>query len=162
MKKSIKMILILLATTFLALASYAADYPQNPETSITTGKLCEKSQVTRYPEKIPYCERDVSWQTKEILMKEYDQKFNYHIMKLPRSDIKIDHFIPLCAGGSNDISNLWPQHKTVFAISDPLEPVICEKMAVGRLKQKEAISLIIEAKMNLDRTSKILQYVNGL
>ncbi len=153
-------------TVFLSFAVSAGvmaqDYPQRPEASITTGKLCDKPSAVRYPEKIAYCERDVTYQTKEILMKEYDQKFNYHIQTLPRADIKIDHLIPLCAGGSNDISNLWPQHKSVYAITDPLEPVICAKMAAGRLKQKEAVSLVIEAKMNLDRTPKILQYVNEL
>ncbi len=140
----------------------AADFPSGPELSITTGKLCDTPSAYRYAEKIPYCERDVSYETKEILMKEYDQKFNYHILSLPRVDIKIDHLIPLCAGGSNDISNLWPQHKSVYAITDPIEPVICAKMAQGRLKQKDAVSLVIEAKTHLERASKILQYVNKL
>ena len=162
MKKSIKMTFALLLTATITLGANAADFPQGPELSITPGKLCDRPSANRYPEKIPYCERDVSYETKEILMKEYDQKFNYKISTLPRIDIKIDHMIPLCAGGSNDISNLWPQHKSVYAITDPIEPIVCAKMAQGRLKQKDAVSLIIEAKTHLDRASKILQYLNRL
>ena len=95
-------------------------------------------------------------------MKEYDQKFGYRIAQLPRADFKIDHFIPLCVGGSNDISNLWPQHKAVYEITDPLEPIICEKMAQGKLKQKDAVQMIIDAKTNLGRTEKILLQINRL
>jgi hypothetical protein len=153
--------LILLLTIIMSLAS-AADFPSGPELSITPGKLCDTPTKMRYPEQIPYCERDVTYETKEILMKEYDQKFNYHIMTLDRVDFKIDHLIPLCAGGSNDITNLWPQHKSVYIITDPIEPAVCAKMAQGRLKQIEAVSLVLEAKTHLDRAAKILQYINRL
>lgn len=162
MKKSIQMTFAVLLTVTLVSSVNAADFPKGPELTITVGKLCDTPTAYRYAEKIPYCERDVSYQTKEILMKEYDQKFNYRILNLPREDIKIDHLIPLCAGGSNDISNLWPQHKSIYAITDPIEPVVCAKMASGKLKQKDAVSLVIEAKTHLERASTILQYVNKL
>lgn len=137
-------------------------YPAGPELSITMGKLCDRPTEFRYPEKIPYCDRDVTYQTKEIVMKEYDQKFGYRIAQLPRGDFKIDHFIPLCVGGSNDISNLWPQHKSVYEITDPLEPVICEKMALGKLKQKDAVQMIIDAKTNPVRIEKVLMQIKNL
>jgi len=149
------------AFTFSAGVS-AADFPTGPELSITPGKLCDIPTAYRYAEKISYCDRDVSYETKEILMKEYDQKFDYHIMTLARADFKIDHLIPLCAGGSNDITNLWPQHKSIYLVTDPIEPAVCAKMAQGRLKQKDAVSLVLEAKTHLERTAKILQYINHL
>ena len=162
MKNSIKMTFALLLTLVFSAEALASDFPMGPELTITTGKLCDIPSAYRYAEKIPYCERDVSYSTKEVLMKEYDQKFNYRILSIPRVDIKIDHLIPLCAGGSNDISNLWPQHKSIYVITDPIEPVICAKMATGRLKQKDAVALIIEAKTHLERASKILHYLNRL
>ena len=162
MKNSIKMTFALLLTTSFSCGVMASDFPLGPELSITTGKLCDQPSGHRYPENIAYCTRDVSWETKESLMKEYDQKFNYKVLTLPRVDIKIDHMIPLCAGGSNDISNLWPQHKSVYVITDPIEPILCAKMAQGRLKQKDAVSLIIEAKTNLSRANEILQHLNRL
>lgn len=34
---------------------------------------------------------------------------NYNIYPKPGEDWEIDHYYPLCAGGSNDITNLWPE-----------------------------------------------------
>ena len=162
MKKTNQTLFALLLTVAFSAGVSAADFPKGPELSITPGKLCDKPTAARYPEKIPYCTRDVSYDTKEILMREYDQKFDYHIMTMTRADFKIDHLIPLCAGGSNDITNLWPQHKSVYEITDPLEPAICAKMAQGRLKQKDAVSLVIDAKTHLEKVPAILQAVNKM
>lgn len=140
----------------------ASEFPTTPDLEITPGKLCDRPSSFRYSEKIAYCDRDVSYETKEIVIKEYDQKKNFSILSLPRADFKIDHLIPLCAGGSNDIVNLWPQHKSVYAQTDPLEPVVCAKMNQGKLKQKDAVLLIIEAKTQLDRTGKIIEYISKL
>ncbi|MNT67943.1 hypothetical protein D3C72_2061270 [compost metagenome] len=79
-----------------------------------------------------------------------------------RMDFKIDHYIPLCMGGANDVENLWPQHKSIYAITDPLEPLLCEKMADGRLLQKDAINYIKAAKANLDQVPAIIRQVQGL
>ncbi len=162
MKNALKITAALLITLAFAGEISAMEFPTGPELSETPGKLCDTPSKYRYPENIAYCDRDVSWETKEAIIHEYDEKFSYSIAKMPRGEFKIDHLIPLCAGGSNDVSNLWPQHKTVYIITDPLEPVICSKMAQGRLKQKDAVNLIIEAKTNLDRTKKIIDYVSRL
>ena len=162
MKNALKISLALLIAIIFADNISAQSFPQGPELTETPGKLCDHPVKYRYPEKVAYCDRDVSYETKEIIINEYDQKFNYTIARMPRADFKIDHLIPLCAGGSNDMSNLWPQHKTVYAVTDPLEPIICAKMAQGRLKQKDAVSLVIEAKTHLDRTALIMDYVNKL
>jgi len=82
---------------------------------------------------------------------------------MDRKDFKIDHFIPLCAGGSNDPSNLWPQHKSVYEITDPVEPLICAKMAAGKLDQAYAIKLITTAKTtNLDEVKNVINILNKL
>lgn len=163
MKKSLQISFVLSILAVFAVESSAmAGYPQGPQRSVTPGKLCDKPDSHRYPENIAYCERDVSYETKEAIISEYDQKFGYTIGSMQRGEFKIDHLVPLCAGGSNDVVNLWPQHKSVYAITDPLEPVICLKMSQGRLKQADAVRLIIEGKTDLSRTQAIIRYVNGL
>ena len=163
MKKILQVIsAVSMLLIFGAQAYCASGFPNGPQLSITPGKLCDRPHSYRYPEKIAYCGREVSFETKEALINEYDQKFGYSIQSMTRADFKIDHFIPLCAGGSNDVTNLWPQHKTIYTVTDPLEPILCEKMALGRLKQSDAVKLVVEAKTNLSRTKAIIQYVSGL
>jgi hypothetical protein len=55
-------------------------------------------------------------------------------------DYEIDHLIPLCLGGSNDLSNLWPQprrsiEKTWNAeANDRLEHSVCEMACRGEIE----------------------------
>jgi hypothetical protein len=65
-------------------------------------------------------------------------------------------------GGSNDTVNLWPQHKSVYEITDPVEPLICKKMAAGTLKQADAVQLIIRAKTYLNQVPGVLRILNSL
>jgi hypothetical protein len=146
---------------FCAFASNP-DFPTGPDENLTPGKLCDKPTSYRYPENIAYCERDVTSSTKDELILKYDQELGFHIKTMDRKDFKIDHFIPLCAGGSNDPSNLWPQHKSLYEITDQVEPLICAKMAAGRLKQSYAIKLITTAKTNLEEVKSVLKILNNL
>ena len=143
-------------------AVFAADYPQGPSPQLTPGKICAQPSSRRYPERIAYCERNVSVTTKEEIISHYDRQFGYKIEQLPRGDFKIDHYIPLCMGGDNDVSNLWPQHMSVYEITDPLETLLCEKMAQGRLAQKAAVTLIMQAKNYLDTVPNIVRKAQAL
>ena len=57
-----------------------------------------------------------------------------------------DHFYPLCAGGSNDITNLWAQPEVNqwkgedwgFHRKDKLESWICVQIKAGKLDPKDA------------------------
>jgi len=79
-----------------------------------------------------------------------------------RMDFKIDHFIPLCAGGSNDPVNLWPQHKSVYQQTDPVEPLLCQRMLEGKLSQTDAVKLIMRAKLDLNQVPVVMKILNGL
>ncbi len=142
--------------------SFADDFPVAPAKQVTPGKLCDKPNNTRYPEKIAYCDRDVSSTLKRQIIENYDRTFGYKIETLPRDQFKIDHYIPLCVGGSNDTLNLWPQHVSVYTVTDPLEELVCDKMASGKLQQKDAVAIIIEAKNHLVEVPQILAHVNSL
>lgn len=137
-------------------------FPQGPRAETTPGSVCTAGRVYRYPEHVLYCDRNVDSGLKNDIIKEYDQKYGYAIRSMPRGQFKIDHYIPLCAGGSNNADNLWPQHESVYKITDPLEPLVCEKMSVGKLSQTDAIAFVREAKNDLSKAPAIIQHVDSL
>lgn len=156
-----KSIVLFFALSF-AQTTLAANFPLGPDLNETPGKLCSNSPVRRYPEGIVYCERNVDTYTKNAIIMKYDNMFGYRIHTMKRADFKIDHFIPLCAGGSNSDENLWPQHKSVYAITDPIEPLLCQKMAEGKLLQADAVKMITRAKLNLNEAPEVLKQLNRL
>ena len=150
------------AVLFLYSAAFAKDFPTFPDPQMTPGSVCESPTEFRYPEHIAYCERNVDTELKRDIIRVYDESFGYRIQQMDRQAFKIDHYIPLCMGGSNDRSNLWPQHRTVFEKTDSLEQKLCQKMSGGELKQSEAIELIKHAKNNLDEIDEIMMAVDRM
>lgn len=157
MKHSLFFILIVFAFNALAL-----DYPKGPHAELTPGSLCDRPDTYRYAEQIPYCERDVSSQLKNEIFDNYRNQLGFTLDPKTRSSYKIDHFFPLCAGGSNEETNLWPQHISVYTITDPLEGVGCEKLKAGKILQKNLITLIKRAKLNLSEAPAILKNLQSL
>jgi hypothetical protein len=155
---------VLFTVLFAAQSVFAgfAAFPSKPEFSHTPGETCERPSTYRYPERIAYCERDVDSETKRAIIAEYDRAFGYKIRTMPRNKFKIDHYIPLCMGGSNRVENLWPQHESVYKITDPLEALLCQKMAEGVLKQADAIDMIKRAKNNLNEAQEIFRRAQDL
>ena len=49
---------------------------------------------------------------------------------------EIDHRIPLCLGGADDVRNLWPQRD--FQAKDRLETFACREVCAGRVSITEA------------------------
>lgn len=145
-----------------AQAALEKRYPTSPSPDLTPGALCERPTRKRYEEGIAYCERDVDSSLKREIMENYDRKYGYRVTQMERSLFKIDHFIPLCMGGSNQETNLWPQHSWVYEQTDPLEGLSCEKMAQGKLLQRDAVAMIREAKLNLERVPAILARIKAL
>lgn len=162
MKTILKIHLAALLLISIAFAGQPERFPKNPNLIETPGKVCANSGTHRYPEQISYCERDVDSYLKKAVIQKYDSLFGYQIRSMNRLDFKIDHLIPLCAGGDNGEENLWPQHKSVYEITDPLEPLLCQKMLEGKLLQADAIKLILQAKTNLDQVPALMKKLNSL
>lgn len=162
MKALVAALLMSLFCAQFSLAYYPAPFPSGPALALTPGELCTTPDSRRYPEHIAYCSRDVDSGLKNAIIAQYDHQFGYQIERMPRSQFKIDHYIPLCAGGSNNAKNLWPQHVSVYSITDPLEPLICEKMSEGRLSQRNAVAIITQAKNNLQMVPAIIARVQAL
>lgn len=150
MKKLVLMTLLttLVSTAFVAQAEEF--YLSAPDLQLTPGDLCKTADELRYPEQIIYCKRDVSYEKKQYIFKLYMEKYkNFHIDDNNRYSYKVDHYIPLCMGGSNEIENLWPQYKNIYDITDEIESALCQELAVGNITQKEAIEKIRFAKNNV-------------
>ncbi|QLY27154.1 HNH endonuclease signature motif containing protein [Bdellovibrio sp. KM01] len=151
-----KNLFVLFAILVASVTSHAQEqFPIGPDHNLTPGSLCSRPSEHRYPEGINYCERDVDSDVKRGRFAAYDQ-LGFRTRQMDRQAFKIDHYIPLCMGGSNNIDNLWPQHKSVYEITDSLEQLLCQKMAEGKLLQKDAVRIIVQAKNNLDQVPAIL------
>lgn len=153
---------VLVVVLLVSSTTLAQRFPTQPDTRLTPGHLCQVADAIRYPEKIKYCERNVSTEQKQRIIDTYDAAFGYGIKHQNRQSFKIDHYIPLCMGGSNERSNLWPQHESIYRHTDPLEGLLCEKMKYGKMKQSDAVNLIRKAKNNLSLIPGIIQNISHL
>lgn len=130
----------------LFVASIAFGYPLTPDQSETSGETCTTSDPDfaeyRYPEKIPYCERNVATPLKKKIYREYG------ISSAEQSQYTIDHLIPLSLGGSNHEINLWPEHKDVKALRPTLEYQLYLQIRDGKITQAKAIDTILYAKFH--------------
>ena len=126
-----------------------------PHDDLTPGSFCSTPASYRYSERIAWCRRDVTRDTKQAVMMTYDRHHGYEVTRMNRQDFKIDHYIPLCMGGSNEADNLWPQHKSVYAATDPIEQRLCELLASGEMRRAEAVELVRQAKADLDEARRL-------
>lgn len=153
------LIILSLQSLQFSWASLASEnwYPNFPNEKLTPGSVCDDADSFRYPERIAYCERDVSRERKAVIFSTYDTELGFHTREMNRADFKIDHYIPLCMGGSNEDENLWPQHKSIYQQTDPIEPVLCELMSSGQILQAKAISIIKQVKRNPETSGTVLR-----
>lgn len=156
-KKSSVLILTMFLSSTLSFAG-TRYMPERPDPQVTPGELCDLKDSDfsgyRYEAKIPYCERNVSYETK-VAIYEY-----YQVPKNIRQNYTIDHFIPLSIGGNNQPENLWPEHKKIKETRLYLETEVYEDVKNGRITQEEAVDKIIKAKMNppLSQKSEYFEY----
>ena len=160
-----KLILLLAGLASVSTAFAVGDFPLAPDARLTPGSLCQDPDSYRYPEHIPYCERNVDSGEKWRIMQLYDTTYGYHtvaLAKRDRSQFKIDHYLCLCMGGSNEETNLWPQHVSVGRLTDPLEQSTCDRMKAGTLKQVDAVALMKKAKAHPEDIQKAIALVEEL
>ncbi|MGE3610134.1 MAG: hypothetical protein AB7I27_11145 [Bacteriovoracaceae bacterium] len=154
-------LILLLSFTNFSFASIQ-EFPTSPDPRLTPGSLCTHPDTYRYPERIPYCKRDVDTPQKQAVFELYRKKLGYTLNPNDRESYKIDHYFPLCAGGSNDMNNLWPQHKSVYRKTDQVENYGCDKLSKGRISQKDLITLIIKMKADPSIAPGVLEYLKKL
>ncbi len=141
-------------------------FPTSPDPQLTPGAYCggsgAKRNPNRDPKKVVICARSVSSARKNGVISHYDELRGYSIGSMDRKDFKIDHFIPLCIGGANEEENLWPQHQSVYVITDPIEHKTCESMRAGKITQDEAVEFVKRGKLDLGAAPDILKYLESL
>lgn len=137
-------------------------YPKHPDPRLTPGSYCNGNQPTDRRGRPSTCERNVDGGDKWDVIREYNQRLGYDINPGNRTQFKIDHLIPLCFGGGNDKENLWPQHQTVYVITDDIEHIGCEKLRGGRISQIKVIELLLSAKRDHSKAEQVLSYLKGL
>jgi hypothetical protein len=153
---------LLLVVTNISLAQDSlGDFPKGPMAKLTPGELCDRPSSYRYPENIAYCERNVTVEQKSQIFAAY-RAIGYRLNLSDRSSYKIDHYLPLCAGGSNNNENLWPQHVSVGVLTDDLEQLGCDKMAKGKITQAKFVLLIKRAKNDLSQASAVRSELSRL
>jgi hypothetical protein len=140
----------------ISLTASAEAFPTAPLNQLTPGELCQKPDSYRYPEHIAYCERDVApamkWGVINLYMKNIP---GFAITPQNRSQYKIDHYIPLCMGGANVVSNLWPQHMTIYQYTDIIEEDLCKELELGSITQVQAVAQIQFAKAHVEDLKKL-------
>ncbi|MBC7457880.1 MAG: hypothetical protein H7235_06350 [Bdellovibrionaceae bacterium] len=112
-----------------------------PDPKLTKGVLCTPvdSDFTGfdYPSKVARCKRNIMDSEKVAVAKAYGN--------IPRTDwpkYEFDHYLPLCAGGSNNIQNLWPQPISEAKQKDVIEVQVCSGLKAGTMTQDVALQKI--------------------
>ncbi|MFZ3228918.1 MAG: hypothetical protein WA160_01845 [Pseudobdellovibrio sp.] len=112
-----------------------------PNTQLTPGVLCTPSDSDfkgyDYPSKVARCNRNIGNPEKAEVAKNYGN--------IPASEwvnYEFDHYIPLCAGGSNNIQNLWPQPIAEAKQKDVIEVQVCTALKAGTMTQDQALQKI--------------------
>jgi len=134
--------IIIILTFFLC--GYAFAFPKIPNSKFTHPDFCTVNDKDfdgfRYKEKIPHCKRNVSTATRKKVYALYGISWS------ERGAYTVDHLISLFDAGSNHISNLWPQHKSIS--SAKLEGKLFRDLRDGKITSREALNKILDFKYN--------------
>src|SRR6476661_9377515 len=125
---------LFLATCFsFSVSAAQLEFPYVPNEAMTPGDFCTRQDPDylgdAYAEKIPKCERDVIYLTKQRIYELYNVKKSCQV------NYTIDHFIPLSIGGSNSPANLWPENKSIKALRQNLELDLFQQIRDGKITQ---------------------------
>lgn len=126
----IKRLATLFGALLLAFPLLSAS-PERPDPTLTPGEILNvtREQVCTpgYAKKV----RHVTAQMKRAVFKRYGVKY-------VKGKYAVDHAIPLCMGGRNNIRNLWPQPYEQSLEKDRVEVFLCHEVCEGRLALKDA------------------------
>ena len=142
MKKYIFTFLIILLSTQIAFADYGIQTKTShcisstlPDSACSPGAVLTTNIKTICTVGYTKTVRNVSTATKKKVFKEYDIPYSQH------SNYEVDHIISLELGGSNDISNLYPESYLITngaRVKDKLENYLHKQVCNGTIAISEA------------------------
>ena len=117
-----------------ALAFALAGSPELPDRSVSPGlvastdvnEICGREGGLTYSQR----HRQTTREMKNAVLAEYGLHGPFRG--------EIDHIVPLCLGGADDVRNLWPQQS--FHQKDALEAYACRMVCAGKVAIGEAQS----------------------
>lgn len=121
---------LVLAIILAGFPAFAEDLPIRPDPSITPGLVAstDPNDVCGKVDGLTYSQRH-----RDTTQKMKDEVYAaYHVDKAGR-DFEVDHLVPLCLGGADDLKNLWPQEgwqHPSFHDKDRLETYACRAVCV--------------------------------
>jgi hypothetical protein len=89
---------------------------------LTREQLCSRSTRER---------RHVSEATKRAVLASYGVPWS------ARGGYEVDHRVPLCVGGSNDVANLWAQPSPSYEAKDRVEAHVCRAICAETMTAEE-------------------------
>ncbi|WP_348269675.1 hypothetical protein P8936_15170 [Edaphobacter paludis] len=129
-----------------------------PNQSLTFGKadtLSVDALTARYTSPCPAGKADCTYSQSHrdvpsAIHKQVYDEYNVPADQRNIQDGEVDHLYPMCAGGSNDINNLWYQpadnkwngKNFGYHEKDALETYICKEIVAGKLDPNEAYKRI--------------------
>jgi len=126
-------------------------YPDQQKTPGLADTLSVDDLTKSYTENCPGSKTTCTYSQshRDVPKKVHDGVYDEYNVPPAKRNIKngeVDHFYPLCAGGSNDIKNLWYQPAANdwnskdfgFHAKDKLEAFLCIQIKAGKLDPKEA------------------------
>jgi hypothetical protein len=126
-------------------------YPDPDKTPGCAATLNLTDLTKRYTENCPKGKADCTYSQAHRRVSSTERTLVYVAYEVPSekrngTDGEVDHFYPLCAGGSNDEKNLWYQpaenkwngKNLGFHEKDALERYICKEIKDGRMDPKDA------------------------
>jgi hypothetical protein len=143
---SVGLLTIVVSLIVFLFASIGGAYPITPNEKTNPGHFCTTKdshfKEYRYSEKIAYCRRSVSKGKKNYVYEVYG------IPKKCRGSYTIDHIIPLSLGGSNQVENLWPEHRNVKKTRQNLEFELYVAVRDSEMLRDEAVAELLDEKFN--------------
>lgn len=100
-----------------------------PDRACTPGQVLTSSKPKVCTAGYAQTVRNVTSTTRRKVIERYDYS--------PIGEFEIDHLVPLSLGGSNDVTNLWPEPAPAFRVKDRLEFATWRAVCDGRLKLRD-------------------------
>lgn len=112
--------------------SHAQDFPTRPDSTFTPGIAWTSDAIKACVRPLPPRPSRGEW-----LALKYAAMQRYGVSWHRRNEVQLDHRIPRCIAGSDDLRNLWPEAWSQASRKDVLEEAICHQVCSGAMTLRD-------------------------